>query len=110
MQLTAQPHCLRLVKPGVVALALVLATLISLALATPTLGNVVTVEGGAGRRVHLLQNSVDGSRDVAQQEEVHRPLQWNGSTLGALLAALLVSALANSAGVGGGAFFVPLFK
>jgi hypothetical protein len=75
-----------------------------------------TSEQRAERRAQLLQGQPSGGGGgssgsvAARADEVHRPLRLDGSTIAALLASLLVSALANSAGVGGGAFFVPLFK
>ena len=58
----------------------------------------------------LTGGSVEEAAAGEERAEVERPLRLDRRTAAALAMSAVVSALANSAGVGGGAFFVPLFK
>lgn len=63
-------------------------------------------------RYTLELSSLDGalSGQGDELDEAGRRIHVNGPTVIALILSAFVSALANSAGVGGGVFFVPLFK
>jgi uncharacterized membrane protein YfcA len=62
------------------------------------------VLGGATLRQHAADVAA-----AAVQSAVDQPFEFTARTISAVVIAFLVASLAASAGVGGGAFFVPLY-
>ena len=96
------------------ALLLVLAAAVACGVSAATL---LPPGGGAGARTPAVVTSRRLQSEqppfaAAQAEPldpVHRPLRLTPRTATALALSLVVAALSNAAGVGGGAIFVPLF-
>ena len=63
----------------------------------------------AAIRSRLLQAEKPPTAQANRLDQVHRPLRLTPRTATALVLSLVVAALSNAAGVGGGAIFVPLF-